>query len=68
MRYSLTANDAVELCALVRPRTLVPIHYEGWKHFQQSREEIEREFAEAPADVREVIRWAPLGEPLVLAL
>jgi L-ascorbate metabolism protein UlaG (beta-lactamase superfamily) len=33
LRYTMTARQAVELCSLVRPRTVIPIHYEGWKHF-----------------------------------
>jgi L-ascorbate metabolism protein UlaG (beta-lactamase superfamily) len=65
-RYSMTARDAVELIGLVRPRTAIPIHYDGWKHFQEAREEIEREFASAPAEVRERIRWLPRGEPVEL--
>ena len=35
LRYTMTAHEAVELCRLVRPRTAIPIHYEGWKHFQR---------------------------------
>jgi L-ascorbate metabolism protein UlaG (beta-lactamase superfamily) len=62
VRYSMTARDAVELIGLVRPRTAIPIHYEGWAHFQESREEIEREFDRAPAEVRRAIRWVPIGE------
>ena len=61
LRYTMTAHDAVELCRLVRPRTVIPIHYEGWKHFRQGREAIEREFAAAPDDIRSRIQWAPLG-------
>jgi L-ascorbate metabolism protein UlaG (beta-lactamase superfamily) len=61
VRYTLTAKDAVELCRLIRPRTAIPIHYEGWKHFKQGREEIERELAVAPEDIRRRIRWLPLG-------
>src|SRR5215216_3734096 len=38
VRYTMTAEDAVELCRLVRPRTIIPIHYEGWKHFRQAEE------------------------------
>ena len=38
----MTADDAVELCRLSRPRTVVPVHYEGWSHFQQGRAAIER--------------------------
>jgi L-ascorbate metabolism protein UlaG (beta-lactamase superfamily) len=61
LRYSMTARDAVELCGLVRPRTAIPIHYEGWAHFREGREAIEREFARAPEDVRRSLRWLPLG-------
>jgi L-ascorbate metabolism protein UlaG (beta-lactamase superfamily) len=60
-RYTMTAKEAVELCELVKPRTVIPIHYEGWKHFREGREAIEREFAKAPEDVRERVRWLPIG-------
>jgi L-ascorbate metabolism protein UlaG (beta-lactamase superfamily) len=61
VRYTLTAREAVELLDLLRPRTTVPIHYEGWKHFRQGREEFEAELAEAPAEVRDRVRWLPIG-------
>ncbi len=67
VRYTLTAKDAVELCRLIRPRTAIPIHYEGWKHFKQGREAIEREFARAPEDIRRRIRWLPLGVEVEIA-
>jgi L-ascorbate metabolism protein UlaG (beta-lactamase superfamily) len=60
VRYTLTAKDGVELCRLIKPRTVVPVHYEGWKHFKQGREAIEREFARDP-DIQRRIRWLPLG-------
>ncbi|TMM00886.1 MAG: MBL fold metallo-hydrolase [Actinobacteria bacterium] len=61
VRYTMTAKQAVELCRLVQPRTVIPIHYEGWKHFREGREAIERELATAPEDIRERIRWLPIG-------
>jgi L-ascorbate metabolism protein UlaG (beta-lactamase superfamily) len=61
LRYTMTAKEAVELCGLIRPRTTIPIHYEGWKHFKQGQEAIEQEFASAPEDVRGSIRWLPIG-------
>jgi L-ascorbate metabolism protein UlaG (beta-lactamase superfamily) len=61
VRHAMTAKEAVELCGLVQPHTVIPTHYEGWKHFRQGRETIEREFANAPEDVRERIRWLPIG-------
>ena len=62
LRYTMTARDAVELCGLVRPRVAIPIHYEGWSHFRDGRDAIEREFARAPDAVRRSLRWLPLGE------
>jgi L-ascorbate metabolism protein UlaG (beta-lactamase superfamily) len=67
LRYSMTARQAVELCSIIRPRTIIPVHYEGWKHFQESRETIEREFATAPEDIRRAVRWLPLGVAVELA-
>ncbi len=62
LRYTMTAKDAVELCGLIHPRTVIPIHYEGWKHFRQGREAIEREFAQAPEAFRQSVRWLPIGD------
>jgi L-ascorbate metabolism protein UlaG (beta-lactamase superfamily) len=64
VRYTMTAEDAVELCRLVRPRTTIPIHYEGWKHFRQGRNAVERVFATAPAEIRDRVRWLPIGVPI----
>jgi L-ascorbate metabolism protein UlaG (beta-lactamase superfamily) len=61
LRYTMSAGEAIELCGLVRPRTVVPIHYEGWKHFREGRSAIEHELASAPEDVRRSVRWLPLG-------
>jgi L-ascorbate metabolism protein UlaG (beta-lactamase superfamily) len=63
LRYTMTAREAVELCGLVKPRTAIPIHYEGWAHFREGREAIERELERAPDGVRGSIRWLPLGTP-----
>jgi L-ascorbate metabolism protein UlaG (beta-lactamase superfamily) len=61
LRYTMTARDAVELCRLIHPRTVIPIHYEGWAHFREGREAIEREFDSAPEDIRRRVRWLPIG-------
>jgi len=66
VRYSMTARDAVDLIARLRPRTAVPVHYEGWSHFQEERATMEAAFAAAPVEVRTAVRWARLGEPLDL--
>jgi L-ascorbate metabolism protein UlaG (beta-lactamase superfamily) len=62
VRYTMTAKGAVELGGLLRARTLIPLHYEGWKHFREGREGIERALATAPAALRDSVRWLPIGE------
>ncbi len=62
LRYTMTAAEGIELLGLLRPRTAIPIHYEGWRHFRQGREAVEAEFAAAPAEVRESVRWLPIGD------
>jgi L-ascorbate metabolism protein UlaG (beta-lactamase superfamily) len=66
LRYTMTAGEAVELCGLARPHTAIPIHYEGWKHFREGRAAAERAFAAAPAEVRDSVRWVPIGEAATL--
>src|SRR4051794_25397103 len=63
LHYTMTARQAVELCELIRPRTVIPIHYEGWKHFREGRDQIEREFARAPEEIGRSVRWLPIGAP-----
>jgi L-ascorbate metabolism protein UlaG (beta-lactamase superfamily) len=66
LRYTMNAAEAVELCEEIQPRTVIPIHYEGWKHFRQGREAVEREFAGAPERFRRSVRWLPIGEAIEL--
>jgi L-ascorbate metabolism protein UlaG (beta-lactamase superfamily) len=61
LRYTMTAHEAVALCELVRPRTIIPIHYEGWAHFREGRDAIERELAGAPEEIRSRVRWLEIG-------
>jgi len=64
LRYTMNAAEAVELCGLMAPHVVLPIHYEGWKHFRQGRGEAEREFAGAPGGLAGRVRWMEAGEPL----
>ena len=61
VRYTMTVKDGVELLGPIHARTVIPIHYEGWTHFRQNRTVMDREFAKAPADIRQSVRWAPIG-------
>jgi L-ascorbate metabolism protein UlaG (beta-lactamase superfamily) len=61
VRYTMTPRKAVELMKAMRPRAAIPIHYEGWHHFQQSVPQIRHEFAAAPPDIRDRIKWLEPG-------
>ncbi|MCO1656371.1 MBL fold metallo-hydrolase [Pseudonocardia humida] len=63
VRYSMTARDAVRLCEVLRPRAVVPVHYEGWSHFAQGRRAAEEQFARAPRELRDALRWLDPGVP-----
>ena len=41
-RYTMNAAEAIGLPGSSSSSTLVPLHYEGWKHFRQGRAELER--------------------------
>jgi L-ascorbate metabolism protein UlaG (beta-lactamase superfamily) len=65
LRYTLTATQAVQLCEAIHPHVIVPIHYEGWKHFRQGRADVERAFADAPS-LQAAVEWLPIGTPQVI--
>ncbi|UBU08312.1 MBL fold metallo-hydrolase [Nonomuraea gerenzanensis] len=63
LRYTMTARQAVRLHEVMDPRTVLPIHYEGWQHFRQNREGVERELAADSTGLRESLRWLSAGDP-----
>ena len=65
LRYTMTAEDAVELCGLLDPHTIVPLHYEGWKHFRQGKTPAQRILDGSPLGPR--VRWLAAGAPTELS-
>ena len=66
LRYTMTIDAAVDLCGRLRPHTAVPVHYEGWSHFRQGREAIERRLTTAPPATREAFRFLPIGRSVAV--
>jgi L-ascorbate metabolism protein UlaG (beta-lactamase superfamily) len=66
VRYSMTAADAIELATLIRPRTAIPVHYEGWSHFTQGRAGIEQDLAHAPKEIRDTFHFLEMGTPTTI--
>jgi len=49
---TMSADDAVKAAQAMARATIVPLHYEGWAHFTQSRADLERAFAKAGSSRR----------------
>lgn len=66
LRYSMDAQQGAELLDIIKPAAVVPVHYEGWSHFQQGRDDAEQVLAGSPYADR--ITWVdPGGSTLVEA-
>jgi hypothetical protein len=57
---TLTAEDAVLLAQEFHSATIVPVHFEGWEHFSESRSQVEQAFATAGLSHR--LQWLPPGQ------
>lgn len=66
LRYTMNAEEAVELCGLLDPTTILPLHFEGWKHFRQGRGPAERVLNGSPLGPR--VRWMTAGTPTELTV
>ncbi len=56
---TMTAEDGVKAARAFPRATIVPVHFEGWRHFSESRADIEKGFAAAGLSDR--LRWPVPG-------
>jgi L-ascorbate metabolism protein UlaG (beta-lactamase superfamily) len=61
LRFTMDSRDGVRAAQALRPRVIIPIHYEGWGHFREGRAAIEPAFAAAGLTDR--MRWLAIGQP-----
>ena len=61
---TLTADEGVQFAKAFPDAEIIPLHYEGWKHFSETREDIERVFKKAKLSQR--LRWLEPGMPTKL--
>jgi L-ascorbate metabolism protein UlaG (beta-lactamase superfamily) len=61
---TLTAAEGVSAARAFPQATIVPLHFEGWAHFTESRSEIERAFQAAGLGHR--LHWPEAGHPVRL--
>jgi L-ascorbate metabolism protein UlaG (beta-lactamase superfamily) len=58
---TFTASEAATAAQAFGEATIVPLHYEGWEHFTESRDEIEAAFASLRMSKR--LAWLEPGKP-----
>ena len=63
---TLTAEEGIKAAVAFPDATIVPLHYEGWAHFRESREQIARAFANAGIEDR--LRWGEPGREIAVSL
>lgn len=56
---TFTADEAVEAARALADATILPLHYEGWAHFSESRKHIEDAFTSAGLERR--LQWVGPG-------
>lgn len=44
IRYSMNGREAARAISLLKPRCTIPIHYDGWTHFQEEKADVEQAF------------------------
>jgi len=59
-RFTLNAREAIHVVHALKPQTVIPIHYEGWKHFQETGAVAGQVFE--ASDIKDQIQWLPLGK------
>ena len=64
--FTFSAKEAVQVARALNPDTIIPIHYEGWKHFREPRAQAEKEFL--AAGIQDKVQWLPLGQPVDLEI
>ncbi len=63
---TFTADEAVQAARAFADATIIPLHYEGWAHYSESRKDIEAAFSAAGLEQR--VRWMEPGRrPLFAA-
>ncbi|MDQ2895606.1 MAG: MBL fold metallo-hydrolase [Actinomycetota bacterium] len=64
LRYTMNAAEAIDLCRELQPETILPLHFEGWRHFREPRDEAVMQLAASPFSAR--VRWPAAGEAMTL--
>lgn len=66
VRYTMDTREALELIELAGPRVAIPVHTEGWHHFSEGSDTMDRAVGSLSTAVRDRVRRLPMGVPVDL--
>lgn len=58
---TMSAADGIQFAQAFPEAVIIPLHYEGWRHFSESRQDIAAAFAKAGLEHR--LHWLEAGRP-----
>lgn len=61
---TMSADDGIQFARAFPAAVIVPLHYEGWRHFSESRQDIAAAFAKAGLEQR--LHWLAPGRPEIV--
>jgi L-ascorbate metabolism protein UlaG (beta-lactamase superfamily) len=61
-RLTMNGKQAAQAAKILKARTVVPIHYDGWTHFSEPQQKARLAFEKAQA--AEQVHWIPKGKPI----
>ena len=61
---TFSAAEAVRIAEVLKQATIIPAHYEGWKHLTETKLDISRAFAAARRE--DQLLWLPAGKAISL--
>jgi L-ascorbate metabolism protein UlaG (beta-lactamase superfamily) len=67
LRYTLQARQAVDVIELMMPHTVIPVHIEGWSHFEGA-EKVSSVFSSWPTAVQQRVREITPGTSLTVGV
>jgi len=62
IRFTPNAKEVIKISRALKPQTVIPIHYEGWKYFKETGADARQVFE--ASGIQEKIRRLPLGKPV----
>jgi L-ascorbate metabolism protein UlaG (beta-lactamase superfamily) len=66
LEFTMSAQEALAFASTLRPAWIVPLHFEGWRHFSESRQQAAELFASSEFASR--TRWLNPGESAAFAI